>query len=69
MLEIKLDITCANKTIIYFGSRILLSLIDTVQLLISISTANFYVINILILFFFCLKDIDVFGIYLNNITN
>lgn len=40
-----------------------------IQVFTSIGTTNFQVIDILILFFFCVKNIDTFGIYSNNITN
>lgn len=69
MSEIKLDIIYVNKTIICFGNRISLSLIDIIQVPRSIDTTKFYIINIYTLFFLDLKDIDIFSIYLNNITN
>ena len=69
MLEIKLNVIYANKTIIYFKSRILLSFINIIQVFIFISIKNFYIIDILILFLFYLKNINIFGIYLNNIIN
>lgn len=69
MPKIEQDTTRANKGTIYFKSGLPLSLIDTVQVFISISTTNFYVVDISIPFFFCLKDIDTLGIYMNNITN
>lgn len=67
--EIELNITHANKATIYFKNRLFLNLIDIFQVLTLIGTANFYVVNIPISFFLCLKDMDIFGIYLNNITN
>lgn len=69
MPKIELDTTCANKAIIYFGSEILLSLFRIIQVLIPIGTTNFHVINISILCLHYLKDINILGIYLNNITN
>lgn len=46
-----------------------LSSIDIIQVPISIGTINFHMINILILFFLNLKDMNRFDIYLNNIIN
>lgn len=69
MSEIKLDIIYANKATTCFGNRKSLSLINILQVLISIDTIKFYIINIYTLFFLDLKDIDIFSIYLNNITN
>lgn len=69
MLEIELNTTRIIKAIIYFGSRILLSLIGKIQLLISSNTVNFHIIDIPILFFLYLKNIVIFDIYLNNIIN
>lgn len=69
MPEIKLDITHVNKATICFKSGMLLSSIDIVQVFISINITNFYIVNILILFFFCLKDINRLDLYLNNIIN
>ncbi len=69
MSEIELDITSANKAIIYFKSRIPLSLIGIVHIFIFIGIINFHIVNIPTPFLLCLKDIDTLGIYLNNITN
>lgn len=69
MPEIKLYIICANKVIIYFGSRLLWSSIDIVQVLTPIGITNFHVIDISTLFLLYLKDMDIFNMYLNNITN
>lgn len=69
MPKIELDITRANKTIIFFRNRMLLSLINTIQIFITIRIINFHVDNIPILFFLCLKNMYIFGIYLNNIIN
>ncbi len=69
MSEIELDTTFANEATICFGSRLLLSLIDTIQVFTPVGTSNFHVIDIFTLFLFCLKDMDRLGIYLNNITN
>lgn len=69
MLEKKLNTTYINKIIICFESKIFLDLINTIQVYISIDIANFYNINIYILVFFYLKNMDTFNIYLNNIIN
>ena len=69
MLKIELDTTRANEATICFRSRLPLSLIDTVQVLIPVSTTNFYIVDIPTPFLLCLKDMDILGIYLNNITN
>ena len=69
MPKIEPDTTHANKATIYFGSELPLSSIGIVQIIISISTANFHDINTPIFFLFYLKDMDTLGIYLNNITN
>lgn len=69
MPEIELNTTRTNKTIICFGSGIILSSIDTIQVLIPVGIANFYVVNIPTPFLLCLKDINILSIYLNNITN
>ncbi len=69
MPEIELDITCANKATIYVGSRLPLSSINTVQVFTPVSTANFHIVDTPTLFLLYLKDKDIFGIYLNNITN
>lgn len=52
-----------------FGKRNTLSLIDTIQVNISISIINFHFIDIHILFLLYLKNMDTLSIYLNNITN
>ena len=67
--EIELNITYANKATIYFKSKMFLNSNSIIQVFIFINTIKFYVIDISILFLFYLKDIDIFGIYLNNITN
>ena len=59
MPEIQLDITCENEIIICFENKIPLNLIYIVQIFIHISTTNFYVIDILILFFVYLKLIFI----------
>ncbi len=69
MPEIELNITRANKATICFGSGLPLSSIGTVQVFSPVGTANVHVVDTLIPFFFCLKDINILGIYLNNITN
>lgn len=69
MLEIKLDTTCANEITIYFESVIRLSSIGIVQVFISSGIRNFHIIDISMLFLLCLKDMDIVGTYLNNITN
>lgn len=69
MLKIELEIIYANKTTIYFKSKMLLNLIGTIQVFIPINITNFYIIDILIPFFFCLKNINILSIYLNNIIN
>lgn len=67
--EIKLDTTHANEANISFGSGIPLNAIGTVQLHTPVGTANFYVVDTPTPFLLCLKDMDILGIYLNNITN
>lgn len=67
--EIELNTTCANKATRCFGSKILLSSIGTIQVFTPISTINFYVVDTLTPFFFCLKDMNTLSIYLTNITN
>lgn len=69
MPKIKLDITCTNRTIICLESKMPLSSISIVQVLTPIGTTNFYIVDILILFLFCLKNMDTLSIYLNNIIN
>lgn len=69
MPEIERDITHANKANICFKNRLSLRSISTIQVFILACTINFYVVNIFISFFFYLKDIDIFNIYSNNITN
>ena len=69
MPEIKLDITRANEATICFESGMPLSSINTVQLLTLFGIANFHVVDTSTPFLFCLKNMDIFGIYLNNITN
>lgn len=69
MLSVKLNTTFINKTIICFESRTFLSYISTVRVDILIGMANFYIVNTFTLFFLCLKDMNIFGVYLNNITN
>lgn len=64
-----LNITYAKKTIICFRSELSLRSISTVQVLIFNNTTNLHIIDIFTPFLFYLKDIDIFGIYLNNITN
>ena len=67
--EIELDTTHTNEASICFGSRLLLSSIDTIQVLIPVGTINFYIVDTSTPFFPCLKNMDTFGIYLNNIIN
>lgn len=67
--EIELDITYTNKAIVSFKSRIPLSLIGIIQVFTLIDTTNFHIINPSISFFLYLKNMDILGIYLNNITN
>ena len=69
MSEIELDTTHANEATICFESGISLSLISIVQVFKPIGTINFYIVNTFTLFFLYLKDMDILGIYLNNITN
>lgn len=59
MLEIKLDTTSINKATKCFGSEMLLSLTNTVQVLTPTNIANFYIIDKPTLFLLCLKDIDI----------
>ena len=67
MPEIELDTTRANEATICFGNGMPLISIGIVQVFISVGTTNFYVVDTLIPFFFCLKDMNTLGIYLNNI--
>ncbi len=69
MPEIELDATCANKTTICFRSGLPLSSIGIVQVLTSVGTANFDVVDTSTSFLLYLKDMDTLGIYLNNISN
>ncbi len=69
MPEIELDTTHANEATICFGSGLLLSSLGTVQVFTPIGTTNFQVIDIPTPFLLCLKNIDIFGIYWNNIFN
>lgn len=69
MLKVKLDTTRANEVIIYFGNKMTLSLIGTIQVFISIGITNFHIVNIPNPFFLYLKNINKVGIYLNNISN
>lgn len=69
MSKIELDITYASKTIICFEIEISLSLISIIQVFIFVNSINFHIINIFTPFFFYLKDINIFDIYLNNIIN
>ena len=69
MPEIELDTIRTNEATICFGSQMPLSSIGTIQVFTPVGTTNFYVIDTLTLFFLCLKDMDTFGIYFNNITN
>lgn len=69
ILEIELNTSYGNEASICFGSKLPLSLIDIIQVFIPVGTTSFYIINTFILFFLCLKNIDTFNIYLNNITN
>lgn len=62
MPKIELEITRINKVIIYFESGLFLSLIDTVQVFISIDTVNFHFVNIPSSFLLCLKDMDILDI-------
>ena len=69
MPEIELNTTNANEAIIYFGSGMPLSSIGIVQVFTLINTTSFNIVNKFILFFFYLKNMDIFDIYLNNIIN
>ncbi len=69
MPEIELDTTRANEATICFRSGLPLCSIDIVQVFTSVGTANFHVVDIPTPFLLYLKDIDILGIYLNNITN
>ncbi len=69
MPEIKLDTTRANEATICFGSGLPLSSIGTVQVFTLVGTANFHVVDTPTPFLLYLKDMDILGIYLNNITN
>ena len=69
MPKIELDITCANKATICFGSIISLSSIGTVQVFTPVGNTNFYIVDIPTSFLLYLKEINTLGIYLNKITN
>lgn len=69
MPKIKLDTTHVNKVIIYFKSKMPLISIGIVQVFIPIGISNFHIIDIFTSFFSCSKNIDILGIYLNNIIN
>lgn len=69
MLEIMLDTTPANKAIIFIESEISLNSINIIQVSILVSTTNFYIVDLFILFFLYLKNMDILSIYLNNIIN
>lgn len=69
MLEIALDITHTNKVTTCFGNGIFLSSIRTIQFFIPIGTTNFDVVDTSIPFLLYLNNMDVLGIYFNNITN
>lgn len=69
MLKIKLDTTHANKVTKCFRSKIFLNSIDIIQILILVANAKFYIVNTPIPFRLYLKNMNIIGIYLNNITN
>lgn len=69
MSEIKSYRTCIDKSNIYFRSNISLSLIGIIQVFTLTCITNFHVVNIFILFFLYLKDMNTFSIYLKNINN
>lgn len=69
MTLVKLDTTRANEATICFRNRIFLNFICIVRVDTSVATANFYVVDTLTSFLFYLKDIDILGVYLNNIIN
>lgn len=69
MPEIKVDTTCANKTIIFFESRLSLNANSTVQVFIHVGITNLYVVDTPTPFLFCFKNMNTLGIYLNNINN
>lgn len=69
MLLIKLNIIYANKAIICFKNRISLSYLNTIRVSTLVDMANFYIIDIFTLFLFYLKNMDILGVYLKNITN
>lgn len=67
--KIKLDETRTIKDTIYFKSRMSLSSIGIIQICTLVGTVKIYVVDISIPFFLYLKDINILGIYLNNIIN
>lgn len=69
MPKTELDTIYVNEATISFEDRMLLSLIGVIQVFTPVSTANFHVIDTPTLFLLCLKDMNILGIYLNNITN
>ena len=69
MPKIELDTTRAKEATICFGSGMPLSSIGTVQVFTSVRTTNIHVVDTPIPFLLCLKDINILGIYFNNITN
>lgn len=69
MPDIKLNITCANVIIRCFTSGMIFSLIAIIHVFILDGTINFNIVDTSTLFFFYLKSMNIFAIYLNNITN
>lgn len=69
ILKNKLVITYINEANICFRRGMLFSSIDIVKVFIDIGIANFSILGILTSVFLCLKDIDIYGILLNNIIN
>lgn len=69
MSLVKLNIIYANKAIIFIENKIYLNFFNKIWINILVGITNFYFINIFTLIFFCLKNIDIFDIYLNHITN
>lgn len=62
--EIELDITHTNEATICFKSKILLSLINTIQVSALVGMANFYIIDIPNSFFLYLKKTDIVAVKL-----
>lgn len=67
ILKNELVTTHVNETNIYLTSEMFLSSIGIVQVFIDVRNINFSISGIFTSVFHCLKDMDTYGIYLNNI--